>query len=501
MKVFSSDQIRKWDADTIKEQNILSIELMERAATACYGWLLMHELTQKQFHIFCGKGNNGGDGLALARILMENNIDTYIYVLETGKAGSADFQKNLSRIHGLTAAIHYIQEGFTYPVFKGDAIIIDALFGTGLNKPLEGTALQLAEFLNKTILPVISIDIPSGLFTDKSTKGFTAIAATHTLSFQNYKPAFLFPENDTRIGQVHLLNIGLSTHFENTEPSAWELLDETIISQLIRTRNKFSHKGNFGHAALVAGSYGMMGAALLAAKAALNSGVGKLTVHIPSCGYDIVQATAAEAMCKTYGEKYIDQLEDMSIYEAIGIGPGIGIHRETCNLLKQLFRLNPASLLMDADALNAISLDKELLASIPAGTIITPHPKEFEKLFGAAANDFDRLDMAVKKATEHKIYIVLKGHYTAIVTPHGKVYFNDTGNAGMAKAGMGDVLTGIITGLLAQQYALPEAALLGVWLHGLAGDFAAEKFSMQAMQAGDLINCMSDAWKMLYSQH
>ncbi len=495
MKIFNSDQVREWDAFTIKEQGILPVELMERAANACFEWLLKNNLTQKQIRVFCGKGNNGGDGLALASILMENNIPVTAFILETGKSGSPDFQENLQRLHRLTNDIHFIQPGVAFPDLNENDLIIDALFGTGLNKPLEGMALQLAEFINNTICPVISIDMPSGVFSDKSSKGFTAVSATHTLSFQNFKPAFLFQENDVFIGQLHLLDIGLSTHYENKEVAAFELLDDEIINAIIRPRNRFSHKGNFGHAALVAGSYGMMGAAVLAARACMYAGTGKLTMHIPSCGYEIMQVSVPEAMCKTTGEKHIEITEDLSFYDALGIGPGMGIQKESGALLEKIFAKPVMSLLLDADALNCIAADKRLLALIPHNTIITPHPKEFEKMFGKTNDDFERLQLAIKKAAALHIYIVLKGHHTAIITPHGRVYFNNTGNAGMAKAGMGDVLTGIITGLMAQHYSLPEAAILGVYLHGLAGDIAAGEFSQEAMQASDLINCIGDAWK------
>lgn len=497
MKIFSSGQIKAWDAFSIKEQGILSIDLMERAANACFEWLLKYNVTQKHIHIFCGKGNNGGDGLALARILIENEMSVSVYILESGKTGTPDFQENLQRLHRLTTGIHFIQPVFSFPDFTIKDLVIDALFGTGLNKPLEGLSLQLVEFLNKAVCQVISIDMPSGLFTDKSTKGFTSISATHTLSFQNYKPAFLFPENSLSVGQLHLLNIGLSSNYENAEPAVYELVDIPIIKEIIRPRNKFSHKGNFGHAALVAGSYGMMGAAVLSARSCLCTGTGKLTCCVPSCGYEIIQSTAPEAMCKVSGEKYIESFENMALYDAIGIGPGISLQKETATLLKKIFKEHPASLLLDADALNCLAADKKMLSLIPAGTVITPHPKEFENMFGKAGNDFERLELAVTKATALKIYIVLKGHHTAIITPFGRIYFNDTGNAGMAKAGMGDVLSGIITGLLAQHYLLPEAAILGVYLHGLAGDLAAEKFSQEAMQATDLVNCLGKAWRSL----
>ncbi|MEO6671691.1 MAG: NAD(P)H-hydrate dehydratase [Ferruginibacter sp.] len=497
MKIFNATQIKEWEAFSMREQGISSIELMERAAAACFRWLLKNGLLQNHFHFFCGKGNNGGDGLALARILMENNTPVSVYILESGKVGSPDFQENLQRLHQLTAHIHFMQPGFSFPVINSNDLLVDAIFGTGLNKPVEGLALELIGFLNSTGCPIISIDIPSGLFPDKSRVGYSAISATHTLSFQNYKPAFLFPENNLFVGQLHLLDIGLSPNFENTTDTTYELLDAVLIQGILKPRNRFAHKGNFGHAALVAGSYGMMGAAVLAARACLSSGAGKLTAHIPSCGYMTVQTAAPEAMCKVSGEKYVEDVENMHAYTAIGVGPGIGLQETSGTLLKTIFSAKPQSLLLDADALNCIAADKDLLGLLPVNTLITPHPKEFERLFGKTSNDFERIDRAVQKAAELNIYIVLKGHHTAIITPRGKIYFNNTGNAGMAKAGMGDVLTGIITGLMAQQYPLPEAAIIGVYIHGLAGDIAAEKFSQEAMQASDLINCMGDAWKIL----
>lgn len=496
MKIFSQEQIREWDAHTIREQEISSIELMERAAYACFKWLVKYGFTQKHIHIFCGKGNNGGDGLALARILTDNNVNTSVYILETGKAGTRDFQENLQRLHRVTSHIYFIQSNFVHPTFTGNDLVIDALFGTGLNKPLKDTALELVHFLNKNAYNIISIDMPSGLFTDQSTKGHKAISATHTLSFQNIKLAFLIPENKKHIGYLHLLDIGLSPYFEDAEPATHELVAKELVRDIIKPRYLFSHKGNFGHVALVAGSYGMMGAATLAVKACLHSGVGKLTAHIPSCGYAIIQLAAPEAMCRVSGENQVTHFEINNAYTAIGVGPGMGISENSAGLIESIFK-NKVPLVLDADALNTLASEKKILSQMPAGTVITPHPKEFERMFGTAANDFERLNMAVTKAAELNIYIVLKGHYTAIVTPMKKVYFNNTGNAGMAKAGMGDALTGIITGLLAQRYPLPEAAILGVWLHGLAGDIAAEKYSQQAMQAGDLIQCLSEAWKLV----
>ncbi|CAN5895817.1 bifunctional ADP-dependent NAD(P)H-hydrate dehydratase/NAD(P)H-hydrate epimerase [soil metagenome] len=497
MKVFSSAQLKNWDAVSIREQNISSETLMERAANACYHWLLNNSFTNGPISIFCGKGNNGGDGLALARILLENKIPVTIYILELGKAGSDDFQLNLQKLHQITTDIHFIQSDVFIPMLEEKDLVIDALFGAGLNKPLDGVALKLVEYLNNNAGLIISIDIPTGLYSDKSTKGNTAIKATHTLSFQQAKLAFLFAENDAFVGKFHLLDIGLSEHFEETETAAYEITDASIIKSIIKTRNKFSHKGTYGHASLLAGSYGMMGAAVLAAKGCMYSGAGKLTCYIPACGYDILQVSLPEAMCKIVGEKYLADTVPGTMYDAIGIGPGIGIEQETDSVLRQLFLSDVKTLLADADALNLMAADEQLLSLLPKGSVITPHPREFEKLFGVSPNEFERLELARQKASTLKIYIVLKGHYTAVITPLGKVYFNPTGNAGMAKAGMGDILSGTITGLLAQQYLLPEAALLGVYLHGLAGDIAASKYSQQAMQASNLLECIADAWRSL----
>ena len=497
MKIFSSPQIKNWDKYSILEQHITSEALMERAAAACYHWLINNHFTQQHILVFCGKGNNGGDGLALAAMLIQSNIHVTVYILETGKAGTGDFQINLQRLHQAGGNIHFIQSEQFFPVIENDQLVIDALFGTGLNKPIDGIALQLVEYLNNSPASIISIDMPSGLFCDKSTSGYVAIHAIHTLSFQAAKLAFLMPENNIFVGEFHILDIGLSRQYEDEEPAVHEIMDMAIIKAIIKTRNKFSHKGNFGHAALIAGSYGMMGAAILAAKGCMLAGTGKLTCYIPSCGYDIMQVSVPEAMCKVAGEKFIAGIGNIPTHDAIGIGPGIGLQNGSAALLNEIFLSQNKHFVLDADALNVLATDKKLAAQIPAGSVITPHPREFERMFGTSSNDFDRLQLAIEMAAQLNIYIILKGHYTAIITPPGKVYFNNTGNAGMAKAGMGDILTGMVTGLMAQQYPLPEAAMLAVYLHGLAGDIAATKYSQQAMQASGLINCIGDAWKLL----
>jgi NAD(P)H-hydrate epimerase len=507
MKILSAEEIRLWDQYTIQHEPISSIDLMERAASKCVDWLVHKYPDAASFGIFCGKGNNGGDGLAIARMLMERNYIVNVHILEFGHKGTDDFQTNLARLHKLPQAdIHFIQSEENFHPLPKDQVIIDALFGSGLNRRLEGVTAKLVDHINESGCKIISIDIPSGLFVDRSSKGNTVIRARYTLSFQCYKPAFLFSENEDAVGEMVLLDIGLHNGFYQTVPiaigiSKLELVDDTIIHSIYKPRKKFAHKGNFGHALLVAGSYGKIGAAVLSAKACMRSGVGLLTCHIPACGYDILQTTIPEAMLMTdintaFNTKVHD---DLTKYEAIGIGPGIGTASETKMMLREIFDSYRSPVVLDADALNILASQKDLLTLVPAGSILTPHPKEFERLFGETANEFDRVQLALQKANELNCIIVLKGHHTFIATTDGKGFFNSTGNAGMAKAGSGDVLTGLLTGLLAQGYSSIETAILGVYLHGMAGDIAAKKESMEAMLAGDIIDNLGQAFMRFIS--
>lgn len=499
MKIFSATQIREWDAFTIAHEPIHSIDLMERAATACYRWLVQNNFAEKHFCIFCGKGNNGGDGLVIARQLIQNNCRVTVYILEFGKIGSDNFQINLEKLHPYSTDIHFIQSTDFFPALHKDDIIIEALFATGLNKPLEEISGALVKHINQSDALTISIDMPAGLFADKTSTGNTIIRATHTLSFQNFKLAFLLPENEAYCGEVHLLDIGLYKDFEATESDGFELIDKQTIKTIFKPRTKFANKGTYGHAALLCGSYGMMGAAVLSSLACLRSGAGKLTSYIPKCGYSILQSSVPEAMCLVAGEEHLLSAPGIEKFDAVGIGPGIGLHASHIKLLYEIFSQVNKPMVIDADALNIMAQNPELLKSIPAGSILTPHPKEFERLFGKTENDFERLQLALKKAEELNIHIVLKGHYSFISTPKGKGFFNSTGNAGMATAGSGDVLTGIITGLLAQGYNVLQASLLGTYLHGLAGDIAAGKLSQEAMIASDITGCLGDAFKQIQS--
>jgi NAD(P)H-hydrate epimerase len=497
MKIFSVKQTKDWDTYTIRNEPIKSIDLMERAATACFDWIVQNFDDEYHFKIFCGRGNNGGDGLAIARLLKSIKYNVSVFIPSGESAGSGDFEENLRRLRKTSVDIFYLKDQQSFPAISDLDVIIDALFGTGLNKPVTGLYGDLIDFINATDCKTISIDVPSGLYIDKSTIGdgrLPVVKADYTLTFQNQKLAFLVAENEPYIGQVFLLDIGLSDEYEEKEEAKFKYLDEKIIAGIYRRRKEFSNKGNFGYASLLCGSYGMMGAAVLSSQACLRSGVGKLTCVTCEAGYSIIQSTVPEAMCMVSGGKYISGFSDFDNFDTLGIGPGIGKYDSHKQLLEDLFSNYKKPIVIDADALNVLSENQNLYSLIPQKSIITPHPKEFERLFGKTESDFQQLNLALAKAEELKIFIVLKGHHTFIATPDGKGFFNSTGNAGMATAGAGDVLTGIITGLLAQNYSSLNACILGVYLHGLSGDIAAEKMSQEAMIAGDIIDYLGEAF-------
>ncbi len=472
---------------------------MERASESCARWLEENGYDNLSYSIFCGKGNNGGDGLALARMLSAKGNIVVVYILEFGHKGTEDFQHNLAKLHGLPATIRFIQSEEHFPEIPDDDVIIDALLGSGINRPLEGVTAALVDHLNATNNEIISIDIPSGLFVDKSSTGNTIKKASQTLSFQCYKPAFMVAENEAYTGEVHILDIGLHPAFWELHQPAYEWIDARLVNSIYKPRKKFSHKGTYGHALLVAGGLGKMGAAILAARACVRSGVGLLTMQIPGHGLQIMQTAVPEAMCITdrNDEMHSVPLSDLSPFTVIGIGPGIGKEEPTVKMLEALLQHIRRPVVLDADALNIISMRPHLLQMVPPQSVLTPHPKEFERIFGRSGNDFERIDAAMQQAVLHQLVIVLKGRYTFIATPSGKGYFNATGNAGMATGGTGDVLTGIITGLIAQQYSPEQAAAFGVHWHGLAGDIAGSFYTEESLIASDIPDALGPALKKI----
>jgi NAD(P)H-hydrate epimerase len=497
MQILTSAEIRAWDEFTMANEPIPSIELMERAARACFEWILQNGFSGKNFFVYCGKGNNGGDGLAIARLLFNTGNQVQVYIPDSVSPGTIDFQANLQKLRELQVPLQFITSSI--PTLPSGAIIIDALLGTGLNRPVEGWMTEVVQSINRSGNTIIAIDIPSGLSADKSSTGHPVVCATHTLSFQNLKPAFIVAENERFIGMLHLLHIGLHPDFLKSIRPSFTWITAALAKEYFRPRSRFSHKGTFGHALLISGQYGSMGAAVLAAKGALSSGTGLLTVQVPRMGNIILQTAVPEAMSiSDEEEKFITCIpENIDRFQAIGIGPGLGTHKRTGNLLHQLFKNYRKPVVLDADALNLIAQDPQLLDSIPARSVLTPHPKEFERLFGKCENDFLRIDKAKAMAIQHNVVIVLKGHYTCIFYGN-ECYVNSTGNAGMAKGGSGDVLTGMLTGLLAQGYDSKIAAILGVYIHGKAGDLALTTSSYESMLPSDLVNHTGSAFRSIY---
>jgi hydroxyethylthiazole kinase-like uncharacterized protein yjeF len=361
-------------------------------------------------------------------------------------------------------------------------------------------AAELIRKINMSGAKIISIDIPSGLFgEDNSANNYENIVkADFTLSFQFPKLSFMFAENTHYAGNWEVLNIGLNSNIISSSFSPYVFIENTDIAPLLKTRSKFDHKGDFGHGLLVAGSLGKMGAAIMGAEAALRTGIGLITCHLPACGGIIVQSSLPESMVIIdKSENYISDIGKTDIYNAVGVGPGLGVEPDSQKALFSLLSECKKPMVIDADALNILSVNKEWLSLLPEGTILTPHPKEFERLAGKTDNSFDRLRRQVEFSKEYNCIVVLKGAHTSVTTPEGRVMFNSTGNPGMAKGGSGDVLTGIILSLLAQGYTPENAAVTGVYLHGLAGDIAANELSIESIIASDIINCIGKAFNRI----
>ena len=525
MKILPVEKIREADAFTIENEPIDSVDLMERAASKVYDWFMKRCKTKEvSVKIFCGIGNNGGDGLALARMLFFTGIIPQVFVVRFSDKMSRDCEMNFNRLKEETETPMYdIFSEDDFPLINDKDIVVDAIFGSGLNRNIEGFAAELIKHLNDNNAIRIAIDIPSGLLAcgghqvnkttsqrvetqslrDAETQSQSPIAnsqqpkfnsqpsifkADYTLSFQFPKLAFMFPENDAFVGRWEVLDIGLHKDFIDNVETLNFYTTEDMAMPILRKRTKFSHKGTYGHALLVAGSTGKTGAALLAAEACLRTGVGLLTAHLPKDALLPMQVYLPEAMTSIdKSETHCTEIEDIIPYTAIGVGPGIGKNAETATFLKKIIQDATQPLVLDADALNIISENPTWLSFLPDNTILTPHPKEFKRLFGKTNNSYERLELQRKMSVTHNIIIVLKGAHTAITFPNGTCFFNSTGNPGMATAGSGDVLTGMILSLLAQRYTPQEAALLGVYLHGKAGDDAANEIGENSMIARDII--------------
>ncbi len=500
MKIFTGAQIRELDKYTIEHEPVASIDLMERAAKAITREIADNWGNDVPVVVFAGPGNNGGDALAVARMLAELKFSVSVYLFNINGNLSDDCKVNRQRIadNKMIRNFTEVENEFDPPKLEGGTLVIDGLFGSGLNKPLAGGFASLVKYINQSPSTVVSIDVPSGLMTEDNTYNVKAniINADFTLTLHGRKLSFLFAENQKFIGKLRVLDIRLSKEGVSTIPSPFSIIEENDIRPMLIHREEHAHKGDMGNALLVAGSYGMAGAAVLAAKACLRSGAGKVTVCTPRKNNDILQIAVPEAvMCIDKEETCFSEAVDTTDFDALGIGPGIGRQESSAIALITQIRRTNVPIVVDADGINILADHRAWLQQLPKGIIFTPHPKEFERLAGNRFSDsYGRLSSARDMAERLHAYILLKGHYSALCLPDGKVVFNSTGNAGMATAGSGDVLTGIITGLLARGYKQAEACMVGMYLHGLAGDLAAKETGQEGLIASDIIRFLPQAF-------
>lgn len=512
LPVLSAAQFRQADMHLQASEPISSYDLMERAAARCAQRIqeLQREghfgpVAGTSFLVIAGMGNNGGDGLVIARLLHAAGLQVRVLRLEYGTTASEDNRANWKRLIDQGVDHESTAEGLPDLEVGSKEVVIDAIFGIGLSRALPAQVASIIEQVRLSQRPVIAIDLPSGLYADDNigVDPKSVMRATLTLTFEFPKRCMLFPENDRFVGVWEMIPIGLDHEYCGTlGPSAF-LLQEQDAVEVLRPRPHFGHKGTFGHALLIAGSEGRAGAAVIATRAALRSGAGLVTAHVPKGALHILQTTCPEAMCSvSENSAYIDTMPDLSMASAVGLGPGLGSDPDTALIIKRSIQDTQVPMVFDADALNILSENRTWLAFLPPESILTPHPKEFDRLVGSTFTTGHERSLAAQEfARRHQVIVVLKGAWTAICGPSGPMLFNSTGNPGMAKGGSGDALTGLLTGLLAQGYEPYQAAMLGVYLHGMAGDVVARHKGMDGMHAGDIIEALPEAWQNLRNAH
>lgn len=504
MKILSVDQLYEADKISIEKQGIDSTELMERAATQIFEW--MHRRLQGTpvfIHIFCGIGDNGGDGLVVGRLLIEHGYRVIVYVVNCSDKRSKDFLINYDRIKNVTKEWPtLINSENDFPEIKPEDIIVDAIFGIGLNRCPRGWVKKLIQYLNACEAFKLAIDIPSGLFANEPLIDKEAVLkANFTLTFQTPKLSFFLPETAPFVSDFDVLDIGLDKEFIHNSKSLAQVIQKSEAQEFYIPRKKFGHKGTYGHGLIVAGSYGKIGAAVLSSLAAMRIGSGMITTFVPKCGYRILQTTVPEAMVLTDSqEDFLSEISTDFDPSAIGVGMGIGKNKATSEALSHLFQNYICPFVIDADALNLISEDKELLKVIPENSILTPHPGELKRLIGKWKDDYDKLEKTKSFSKKHEVVVIIKGANT--ITVHGdKLFINSTGNPGMGTAGSGDALSGVITGLLCQGYDHLLASVFGVYLHGAAGDMASHQLGYESVIASDIIDNLGNAYLDLFNEN
>ena len=503
MKILTGAQIHELDQYTIDHEPVASIDLMERAARAITSAIATRFEPATPVVVFAGPGNNGGDALAVSRMLSEKGytVDTYLFNIHSALSDNCEKNRDRLKSEGLVHSFTEVTTNFDPPKLTAQTLVVDGLFGSGLNKPLTGGFASLVKYINQSAARVVSIDMPSGLMSeDNSSNTPTAIIrADLTLTLQMKKLAMFFADCQPDLGKVQVLDIRLSKEYIKSIPSRYTTIDAEYIHKQVLHRDDFAHKGSMGHALLIAGSEGMGGAAVLATRACLRSGVGKVTALTPHCNTTIMQIAVPEAVLSIDQENYYSEAVATDEFDAVGIGPGLGRQEGSALALMSQLQQTQCPVVLDADALNMLGSHGTWISQLPDNMILTPHPRELDRLAATTCHsDSERLAVARDMAESLRAYIILKGHYSALCLPDGDVVFNTTGNSGMATAGSGDVLTGIITGLLARGYSRKNACLTGMYLHGLAGDIAASRLGKESMVAGDIIAALPDAFKAMY---
>ena len=500
MKILNTKEIYDADKITLERQGISSDELLERAAVRVFDWI--HSRMQGarvKIHIFCGVGNNGGDGLVLARHLRQHDYNIAVYIIDFSKQRSKDFLINLDRLKEDGEWPDFLDEGGEFPIIGKEDIIVDAIFGIGLNRAPDTWVADLIGHLNRSKAFILSLDISSGLFMDQGvpdTRG--VVRASYVLSFQVPKLVFFLPETGLFVDHWEVLDIGLDREFLRSAPSHYHLIGKPEILALYRPRDKFSHKGTYGHVLVIGGSYGKVGAVILAAKGSLHAGCGLVTAYVPKCGYLPLQTGFPEAMVITdTADAEIGEIDFSITPDVIGIGVGMGTSPATIKAFGKFLKYNKSTLVIDADGLNILSQHPDLLFLMPPKTVLTPHPKELGRMIGEWEDDFDKLKKAKEFSKKYDCILVIKGAHT--LTVHGDMgYVNTTGNPGMATGGSGDVLTGVICGLIAQGYEPLDAAIFGVFIHGRAADIAIGECGFQSLIASDILAHLGKAYLDLF---
>ena len=501
MYILSSKQIAKADKATIKNKGISSIDLMEYAATQCFDWL--HSRLQGQpikIHVFCGIGNNGGDGLAIARHLHQHGYHVNCYVVNFSDKRSDDFLINYNRFKELDEWPKVISNESEFPEVAFEDIVIDAIFGNGLTRKPSGFTKKLIQYINSTKVFTLAIDFPSGLFGEKSVSDKNSVLrAGHTLTFQTPKLAFLLPENKEYLNTWEVIDINLDEDYISGLLPKNHFITKSDIIPLYKPRNKWSHKGTFGHSLIIGGSFGKIGAVTLATKAALRIGSGLVTAYIPKCGYNILQIAIPEAMVEVDDDTLLTYYNFKTNATVIGIGPGMGTAEKTAVGFEKFIKENKLPLVIDADGINLLSKNEKLLDYLPKNTVLTPHPKELERLIGNWDNDYNKLQKATEFSIKYNLILVIKGANTITIDGEN-MYINSTGNPALATAGSGDVLTGLITGLIAQGYQPKDAAIFGVYLHGKTADIAIQKTGYETFIASSILDYLPEAILDLFNQ-